>query len=124
MSRRLRHLVARSLLAFLAFAQGSLAIASCAMDRAELPRMLSGSIQHDCCDEGARNTMPVNGCVSQATSDLQVVGAPIVLAAVAPSAEPVLLVASPALRISLGRTAEAPPPRLVPPRILLHSFLI
>lgn len=124
MSRRLRRLTATWLLALLGFAQGSLAIAGCVMDRAELPQVLTGTAPHDCCDEAGGQAMSPNGCVTQSTSDLQVVGAPIVPAAVAPSLQAVLVVASLPPGVSARWAAEIQPPTVVPPRILLHSFLI
>ncbi len=121
-----RRWLAALLLGVLAFAQGSIAFAACALDRGQL----GGSAQapahampagHECCeDEDA--PAPSNACVAHCTSDLQAFG--WASFAVPAAARVVLFVAPrelvPAAPVAL---AEAPPPR-VPPRILLHSFLI
>ena len=124
MSPRLKRLVSAWLLAVLAFAQGSVVFAGCAVDRGDLARMLDSPAAHDCCDEGAAPAMPANECVNQATADLTAVGAPILIGA-APVLDAVLVVPPRSRGESLLVTARpSPPPPPIPPRILLHSFLI
>jgi hypothetical protein len=131
MSRRLIRRFAIALIAFLAFAQASVALAACAMDRGEMGPMMaqtdeSGAAGEGCC---APDLVPspeaqvANNCFAHCTADLQLTGSPVVLVQM-PAATPVLL--SPQLERSFpGRAVlEAPPPPTITSRILLHSFLI
>ena len=125
MSRRLKRLISIWLLAMLAFAQGSVAFAGCAMDRGVLARMLAAPAAHECCEEQMSETMPTNGCVNLATDDLRALGAPVFIGA-APLPGPALIIQMPSATESFLAAAHLfpPPPPAVPPRILLHSFLI
>jgi hypothetical protein len=124
MSRRLKRLVSIWLLGLLAFAQGSLAFAGCAMDREDLARMLAAPPAHECCDEQMPGSMPTNGCVQLATDDLQAVGA-LTSMAPAPALGAFLIVQLPSVSESLSAAFKLlPQPPAVPPRIFLHSFLI
>jgi hypothetical protein len=131
MNRRLIRRLALALIAFLAFAQASVVLAACAMDRGEMGPMLmepteSAAAAEGCCEPPSVQSAEVqvaNNCFAHCTADLQLTGFPVVLVQV-PAATPVLLL--PQLERSFpGRAVlEAPPPPTVTSRILLHSFLI
>jgi hypothetical protein len=127
MNRRTRRWLSILLLGLLAFSQTTSVLAACGMERGQLAGMLSAP-GHECCDEGnsTADTMPMsaNECFSQATADLQVFGNSLWVVS-APCRSAAILVAPPNehARIAIASLA-APPPRAVPPRILLHSFLI
>jgi hypothetical protein len=131
MNRRLIRRLALALIAVLAFAQASVVLAACTMDRGEMGPMMahtsdSGAADEDCCAPAPLHSpgaQVANGCFTHCTADLQITGFPVVLAQV-PTATPVLLL--PQLERSYrGRALlEAPPPPTVTSRILLHSFLI
>src|SRR5687768_13218849 len=98
MNRRLIRRLAIALIAFLAFAQASVALAACAMDRGEMGPMTaqtneSGAAGEGCC---APDSVPspeaqvANNCFAHCTADLQLTGFPVVLVQV-PAATPVLL---------------------------------
>lgn len=114
------------LVAVLAFAQASAAIAACTMDRGSLAPMLE--MTGDCGDCNtllAKADAPQNAnlCVAHCTSDLQLSGSLAVLAVHA--AELPVLVLSRAEPYRVPRAvAQLSPPGAVPVRILLHSFLI
>jgi hypothetical protein len=123
MNRRLVRRLAVTLIAFLAFAQASVVLAACAMDRGQMgPMMVHGTegaaADDECCVQVSNN------CFAHCTADLQLTGFPVVLLqAHAPT--PVLLLLPLPERSSPGRAAlEAPPPPTITSRILLHSFLI
>lgn len=127
MSRRVRRWIAVLMLGVLGFAQASVALAACSADRGEMGPMASapahGAAGHACCDDGDRAPAPAtNLCVAHCTSDLQVFGwtsfaVPRVAALV------VAVLARTPGAAAWFTPAEAPPPR-IPPRILLHSFLV
>lgn len=131
MNRRLIRHLALALIAFLAFAQASVALAACAMDRGEMGSMAAHTNEGGMGGEGCCAPAPVespeaqvaNACFAHCTSDLQLTGFPVVLVQV-PAATPVLLL--PQLEPGFpGRALlEAQPPPTVTSRILLHSFLI
>lgn len=113
------------MLAMLTLAQASLALAACAMERGELAQVLTAAdAQHDCCPDAACDTVPMtaNACVALSTADLQVAGEPAaIFLAIADG--PVLLLPRDIARSVVP--ASRPVRRdHVPPRILLHSFLI
>ena len=127
MNRRIRRSLSIFLLAMLGFAQASMVIAACSMDRANLAQMLAAAESHDCCDQsnacpdGSAVAMSATACMSQSTSDLQAFGvaslgvgaaATLVLFQVASSPPP------------SAHPPVVPRPAAVPRRILLHSFLI
>lgn len=124
MNRRFTRRVAIWLIALLAFAQASVAIAACTMDRGSLAPMLEmGEGCGDCRTEIKPDAPQyANRCVAHCTADLQLSGSHAALA-VHPADGPVLVLP----RLALP---GAPPPvdRVAPPavpvRILLHSFLI
>ena len=122
MNRRLLRRIALLLSALLLFAQGSVALAACAMDRGSMAPAMEMAADMECdCGEMA-NTAPTATCVAHCTVDLQLSGTAFVLVR-APSVSAVLHAV--AFRDSPIRMAAKAPPRSgVPPRILLHSFLI
>lgn len=124
MNRRLLRRTAFLLTAMFLFAQGSVALAACAMDRGSLAPAME--MAADECDCGAieANAAPSVNCVAHCTADLQLPGGAAVVVVRAACASAVLHVA--AFRDSWIQvfTGKAPPPRGVPPRILLHSYLI
>ena len=119
MTRRCRRWLSIAVLALLAFSQAGSVLAACAMDRAALPQVLGGGM-HECCDSMPADSMSANACLTHSTSDLQVLGIPA-LATPAPAAVAVLVVLQ---RDHVPMALALAPPRVVPPRILLHSFLI
>jgi hypothetical protein len=128
MNRRLKRWLSVVMLATLALSHVSLALAACAMDRGQLAQMMSQSAEHECCDDATApvgpDAMPMatTACLSQSTSDLQAFGIPPSIDQ-APAAA-VLVLPSPDLTWVVASRWSAPPPKTVPPRILLHSFLI
>lgn len=124
MNRSLLRRTAILLTALLLFAQGSVALAACAMDRGSMAPAMEMAAEMECdCGDTTASANPTAKCVAHCTSDLQLPGGAAVLVR-APSVSAVLHVA--AFRDSWIQvaTGKAPPPRGVPPRILLHSFLI
>lgn len=124
MNIRLIRRVSIWLIAVLAFAQMSVAIAACSMERGSLAPMLE--MADGCgCETQVKPDAPqyANRCVAHCTADLQLSGGGAALVR-SPGDAPVLFVPrfdrSPVARTGL----ESPPPGTVPPRILLHSFLI
>ena len=109
------------LIAFLAFANGSLALAACGMDRGSMAQSMAMPDMPDC--DGAGNS-PAPGavCAAHCTSDLQLPGLQLPLVREAPAA-PVLVVELRERRFDGALHAALPHPA-PPPRILLHSFLI
>ena len=119
MNRRLVRRLAFALIAFLAFAQAGLALAGCTMDRGGMAQMAAGG---DCCTSTPQfepGPQLKNDCVAHCTADLQLPGEPTAL--VGAPAEVLVLV----LPHRAAPYPAAPPlPRVIPSRILLHSFLI
>jgi len=124
MALRLKRRIGLLVIALLVFAQGSVALAACAMERGAAMQMTQADDAYPCDTQaGFEAPMHANVCVAHCTSDLQLAGVATALVR-APAAAPVLVVAL-VREYSPGRMArEAPPPHAVPPRILLHSFLI
>jgi hypothetical protein len=123
MTARLLRRVAISLIALFLFAQGSVVLAACAMDRASMAQAMTMESNEACSCDGAEMQMSVTAsCVAHCTVDLQLAGLPIALVHASESA-PVLLV--PVGREDRSLAAlHTPPPVPLPRRILLHSFLI
>jgi hypothetical protein len=119
MNRRLVRRFALALIAVLAFAQASVALAACGMERGEMAQMSSGG---DCCGgvDVKMSALP-NDCVAHCTADLQLSGLPVVLVQ-APAA--IQLFMLPRVPDRVGARHEPPAPAAPPSRILLHSFLI
>lgn len=112
------------LLAVLGFSQASVALAACMMDRGELAQMFAAQ-SHACCDGAVAQAMPAvaNICLSHSTADLQALGTPA--SEDYEPAELAVWIAPPRdARWAIAVRLAAPPFNAVPPRILLHSFLI
>ena len=125
MKLRLLRRVAVGLIAALAFAQASVAIAACSMDRGSLAPMLEMSEGCGDCETEVKLDAPqyANRCVAHCTSDLQLSGS-LAAVAVHPADVPVLLLLR-AERHRVPRAIDDPSrPGAVPLRIFLHSFLI
>jgi len=124
MKLRLIRRVAIGLIALLAFAQASVALAACSMDRGAMAQMLTVG---DCgCSGGEVDTSAsqnANRCIVHCTADLQLSGLTVALVR-GPADTPVLVVPRVEPRFPGGTGLEAPPPGAVPSRILFHSFLI
>lgn len=114
MNRRLIRRFSIWLIALLAFAQTSVALAACSMDRGSLAPMLEMS--SDCGD-------CANRCIAHCTADLQLSGSCAALA-VHPADVPVLVLARAEVDRAPCAADPVSPPGTVPIRILLHSFLI
>lgn len=125
LTRRHIRRLAVMLVSVLGFAHASLALSACTMDRGDLSQVL-GSQHMECCSEDGAGSLPMsaNGCVSHCTSDLQHPGVP---AAVLPASALILVFVLPdrtALPPDAAARIDERPPGAVPPRILLHSFLV
>lgn len=125
MNLRLIRRVALWLIATLAFAQASVVLAACTMERGSMAPMLE--MAEDCvsCEPRADTDLAqyANRCVAHCTADLQLAGGTIAL--VRSPAHASVLWLPPLDRSAFLRTKlESPPPGGVPVRILLHSFLI
>ena len=119
MNRRLIRRIAFVILALLGFAQASFALAGCVMDRGGMAAMASTG---DCCGGTPQfEALPQlkNGCLAHCTADLQVTGEPAGL--VQASADVLVYLVPPR---TVPYPAAPPPARVIPPRILLHSYLI
>ena len=131
MNRRLIRRLALALIAVLAFAQASVVLAACTMDRGEMGPMMahtseSGAADEDCCALApvhSPGAQVANSCFTHCTADLQMTGFPVALV-LAPAATPVLELPQPERRFQGRALLEAPPPPTITSRILLHSFLI
>ncbi len=142
MNRRLIRRIAILLIALLGFAQGSVALATCTMDRGTLVHFFgtgesSGCDMHGMDSSGTLRTAEptcetyvkasgpqhANRCIAHCTADLQLGGSPIALVR-GPADTPALLTPlAESPPVSHARF-PVPPPTSVPRRILLHSFLI
>jgi hypothetical protein len=113
------------LIAMLVFAQASVAIAACSMDRGSLAPMLEMASDCGACETEVKPDAPqyANRCVAHCTSDLQLSGSLAVLA-VHPADVPVLVLPRLVQYRLPSDLAYISPPGAVPVRILLHSFLI
>jgi hypothetical protein len=121
--RAIRRL-ALALIALLAFAQVSVALAACSMDRGTLAQAVAMPADSPCTDCGPIVTdydpLHANRCVAHCTADLQLAGLPIANVRAACDA-PVLLVPRAEPPPDIRFTAE---PLQLPRRVLLHSYLI
>jgi hypothetical protein len=124
MNRRLIRRLALALIAMLAFAQASIALAACSVDRGEMAQMVATG--DDCCGTAelqAWEAQLTNDCVAHCTADLQLSRLPIALVHRASDSAVLLL---PHRERGSPPTGQVEPlaARVIPPRILLHSFLI
>jgi len=125
MNVRLTRRVSLWLIAMLAFAQVSVAIAACSMDRGSLAPILEMAEGCGDCTTEIKPDAPqyANRCIAHCTADLQLSGSFAALAA--HPAEAPVLVRPRAEVYRVPRAAHEPSPPGAPPvRILLHSFLI
>ena len=126
MNHRFLRRVALSLIGLLVFAQASVTMAYCPMDRGMLSLAIGASEDDPCTDCGTSvsefGSLYANRCVNHCTADLQLAGLPLALVRAA-GETPVLLVERPVLHFGLA-ALHAPPPGGPPRRILLHSYLI
>jgi hypothetical protein len=125
-TRKLKCWIALVVLAALAFAQASIAIAGCELDRrAFLQIAISGTAEDRECDMQLIGQAPIssNRCAAHCTADLQISGmAAAIVREVGESS--VLRLPPSTVRLSIGPSADAAPNAPIPIRILLHSFLI
>jgi hypothetical protein len=110
------------LIALLAFAHGSLALAACDMDRGSMAQAMAMSDMPDCDGVAGEDAVPGSACVSHCSSDLQLPGLQVPL--VREPATVLVLVVQLRERNFDGALLAAPPHPAPPRRILLHSFLI
>jgi hypothetical protein len=125
MTRTLRRWTALLLLAVFSFSHASLALADCPVDRATLAQAISQAAENPCCNAVSPvgyESLYGNRCIAHCTSDLRAAGLAVALVR-APADAPVFLLAR-VDRDAAGPRSDASPPETVPPRILLHSFLI
>ena len=126
MTKRFLRRVAISLIGLLIFAQASVTLADCPMDRGMLSLTIGTGEESPCGDCGtsfsAFGSLYSNRCVSHCTADLQLSGLPLALVPQAMYV-PVHVVEPPVVDFGLA-ALRAPPRGKVPRRILLHSYLI
>jgi hypothetical protein len=124
MNRSLLRRTALLLTALFLFAQGSVALAACAMDRGSMAPAMEMAADMECdCGATEANTTPNANCVAHCTADLQLPGGAAVLVR-ASAISAVLHVVAFREHSIQAFNGKVPPPRGVPSRILLHSFLI
>lgn len=124
MNLRARRRISIWLIAMLAFAHVSLALAACSMDRGALAPMLEMPADCGDCSTMVKPEAPqfANRCVAHCTSDLQLSGSHAL--AVHPAEVPLLILPRAEVYHSPRAMVDASPPGAVPVRIVLHSFLI
>src|SRR4051794_19926681 len=123
MTVRLIRRIAFALLAFYAFAQASVALAACNMDRGAMAQAMDMPAGENCDACPTPDADSVSAlCVAHCTADLQITTA-------APEAIPAPAIAG-ALIVPMVRRFTSPPlvahpsPGNPPRRILLHSFQV
>lgn len=114
--------VAVALVALLVYAQGSVALAACKLDRGAMALAAAG---HECCDTTDAEPGPQLGnvCLAHCTANLQVFELPMALVR-APADAAVLTVPVADAESPGARGHAASPTPAVPPRILFQTFLI
>jgi hypothetical protein len=121
--RRLKRTIALVMLSALAFAQASVALAACDLDRGSLAQAVEVHAHSDCpCVDDLGQLTP--GCVVHCTADLQLAGAAATVIARAPADVPVLFVAPDEPSYTLREWRHSGPPGGPPARIVFQSFLI
>jgi hypothetical protein len=124
MTRSLLRRTAILLTALLLFGQASVALAACMMDRGSMAPAMEMAADMECdCGEMAAKSTPSATCVAHCTADLQLAGGAAVLVR-APAVFAVLHIIAFSEASIRAASGKAVPPPGVPPRILLHSFLI
>ena len=123
--RSLKRWIALVVLAAATFAQASVSVLACQMERGALSHAVQAS--EPCpCDEaqsGCESSQLTNLCVAHCTSDLQLAGAAVALVR-APADAPAFFFPRTELRVPGRAIAEGAPPVSVPIRILLQSLQI
>lgn len=119
--------ITRLLLGVMVFAQASLALADCPVNRGDLAHLFVTETAVVCesnmvsmSESGPQNA---NLCVAHCTADLQIQAMPVAIVRAASQA-PVLLLPDPARAVFRQTGLESPAPGTPPPRILQHSYLI
>jgi hypothetical protein len=125
-SRTLKRWIALLLLAATTFAQASVALAGCELERRTVARLVAIADETACgCEVGTAGHGPLvtNRCFAHCTADLQIAGLAV---AIVPGAcdSAVLHLARPSPLAALRADPGVPAGDAVPIRILLHSFLI
>ena len=126
MKRSVKRWISLLLLAAFGFAHVSLALADCPIERASLAKAMAQAAEDPCCASvsvAGYDSLYGNRCVVHCTSDLRLSASTVALVR-APSDAPVLLLARPDEGSAARARFDSPPLEAVPPRILLHSFLI
>ncbi|MGQ0546696.1 MAG: hypothetical protein ACT4P3_15390 [Betaproteobacteria bacterium] len=125
MRARIIRRIAIALIALLGFAQASLSLADCPVERGALALAMAPAGEDGCCGASVSgfDSLYGNRCVAHCTSDLQLAGLAVALVR-SPADLPVLLLERRDDRGSPPTGLQAPPPGAPPARILLHSFLI
>jgi hypothetical protein len=123
MNRRILRRIAFSLIGMLLFMQGAVALAACEMDRGSMNMSQAAEAPCQHSDPASEDVSQGNLCIAHCTADLQL---PSVAAApaLAPTDFVVVLVVPFREASAVATSFEVPPPRSIPPRILLHSFLL
>jgi hypothetical protein len=124
--RRVKSLIAALVLGTLAFAQASVSLAACSMERGSVGQVIAAQASAPCdCGTMATEFGPLyaNRCLAHCTADLQLSS---MAAAIADHGAPAPVLLLPRARSQAAHSTglQAPPPGTVPPRILLHAFLI
>jgi len=121
MSRRPIRRIAILVLGLLAFAQASMALAACSMDRGSMAHAMTMPADEPCGSCVTEGASVAAVCVAHCSADLLLTSAPpdgVAAPAVQPpTALPIACFRSPPVLASL-------PPGALPRRILLHSFQI
>ena len=126
LTRALRKWIAVLTLGALGFAQASVSLAACSMERGTISDVLAAKTSTPCdCGTAMTEFGPLfaNRCVAHCTSGLQLSGAAAAIAHVAAPA-PTLVRPRAQQRVTWRRRAQLPPVASVPKRIQLHSFLV
>jgi hypothetical protein len=118
--RRLKRTIALVMLAALAFAQASVALAACEVDRGSLAHAVEEDADCPCVDASSQLTP---ACVAHCTADLQLAGAATVITRT-PADAPVLFVAAREPTYAWRELQDARPPGGLSARILFQSLLI
>jgi hypothetical protein len=124
--RRVKSLVAALVLGALAFAQASVSLAACSMERGSVGQVIAAEASAPCdCGTMATEFGPLyaNRCLAHCTFDLQLSSVPVAMADIGTCSHTLLV---PQARSAVARATGllAPPAGVPPPRILLHSFLV
>lgn len=124
--RRVKCLIAALVLGTLAFAQASVSLAACSMERGSVGQVIAAETSAPCeCGTVATEFGPLyaNRCLAHCTADLQLSAVPVAMADISACSH-VLLVPHARSAVARATGLRAPPLGTPPPRILLHSFLI